>query len=133
MQICIDHFCMLVEFEGFEEAARKNQAKILSKALENSKFDFPSDYTSNLLFLMSALPFFETNFVEKNKEEIENFLTMHFNVIDPQIYDNDLLFLFETIRLSSANHQFISEYFKNHIDFINFATHVFIFLEECIN
>lgn len=113
-----DHFCMLVEFEEFENAARKNQAKILSKALENSKFDFPSDYTSNLLFLMSALPFFETNFVEEHKEEIENFLTTHFNVIDPQIYDNDLLFLFDAIRLSSENHLLISEYFNNHIEFV---------------
>lgn len=113
-----DHFCLLVEFEGFEDVARKNQAKILSKALADSKFDFPSDYTSNLLFLMSALPFFETNFVEEHKEDIENFLTTHFNIIDPQIYDNDLLFLFKTIRLSSENHSIINKYFSNHLEFI---------------
>lgn len=113
-----DTFCKLVEFQGFENIALEKQEKILKKAIEFKNFRFPTDYTSNLLFLLSALPFFDSEFVEEHKDEIENFMTFHFNAIDPQIYDEDLLFLFETIRLSSVNHAFINDYFSNHLEFI---------------
>lgn len=113
-----EHICELVGFDGFEEFAKKQQDKILKKALEFKEFNFPTDYTSNLLFLMSTLPFFDAKFAEEHQEEIESFMTFHFNAIDPQIYDEYLLFLFETIRLSSANHAFINDYFSNHLKFI---------------
>ena len=113
-----DYFCNLVHMEGFEKCALEKQEKILNKALDFKEFYFPTDYTSNLLFLLSALPFFDSKFAEEHKDEIENFLTFHFNAIDPQIYDEDLLFLFETIRTSSENHSFINDYFENHLEFI---------------
>lgn len=113
-----DYFCNLVHMEGFEICALEKQEKILNKALDFKEFYFPTDYTSNLLFLLSALPFFDTKFAEEHKDEIEKFLTFHFNAIDPQIYDEDLLFLFETIKTSSENHPFINKYFANNIEFI---------------
>ena len=114
-----DYFCELVSFEGFEICALEKQEKILKKALDFKSLKFPTDYTSNLLFLMSALPFFDSTFAEQNKEEIESFLTFHFNFIDPQIYDENLLFLFDTIRFSSVKHDFINAYFVNHLEFIS--------------
>lgn len=113
-----DYFCNLVHMEGFEICALEKQEKILNKALDFKEFYFPSDYTSNLLFLLSALPFFDSKFAKEHKDEIENFFTFHFNAIDPQIYDEDLLFLFETIRASSENHPFINDYFANNIEFL---------------
>lgn len=113
-----DYFCNLVGFQSFEICALEKQEKILKKALDFKEFNFPTDYTSNLLFLLSALPFFDDKFTEAHKGKIEKFLTFHFNTIDPQIYDEDLLFLFETIRLSSANHAFINDYFVNNLEFI---------------
>lgn len=113
-----DSFCKLVHFDSFEICALEKQEKILEKALDTKTFNFPTDYTSNLLFLMSALPFFDAKFAEGHKDEIEKFLTFHFNAIDPQIYDDDLLFLFETIEKSSKNHDFINNYFTNNIEFI---------------
>lgn len=113
-----DWFCNLVSFDGFGMCAREKQEKILKKALDFNDFDFPTDYTSNLLLLMSALPFFDVKFAEEHQEEIEKFMTFHFSAIDPQIYDEYLLFLFETIRLSSVNHKFINEYFSKNLKFI---------------
>lgn len=115
---CNDWFCNLVSFDGFEMCSREKQEKILKKALDFNNFDFPTDYTSNLLFLMSTLPFFDAKFAEDHQEEIEKFMTLHFSAIDPQIYDEDLLFLFETIKLSSVNHPFINEYFSKNVKFI---------------
>ena len=112
-----EHICELVGFDGFEEFAKK-QDTILEKAVEFNTFNYPMNYTSNLLFLMSTLPFFDTKFAKDHQEEIEKFITFHFSAIDPQVYDEDLLFLFETIRLSSVNHSFVNEYFSNHLEFI---------------
>lgn len=113
-----EFFCNLVSMQNFEKCAQQKQEKILKKAVDFKSFDFPTDYTSNLLFLLCALPFFDTKFAEDHKNEIEEFLTVHFNTIDPQIYDEDLLFLFETIRLSCTNHDFINTFFANNIDFV---------------
>lgn len=113
-----EHICELVGFDGFEEFAKKHQVTILKKAVEFNAFNFPTDYTSNLLFLMSTLPFFDVKFAEEHQEEIEKFMTFHFSSIDPQVYDEDLLFLFETIRFSSVNHNFINEYFSKNLKFI---------------
>lgn len=67
-----DSFCKLVHFDSFEICALEKQEKILEKALNTKVFNFPTDYTSNLLFLMSALPFFDAKFAEGHKDEIEN-------------------------------------------------------------
>lgn len=112
------YLCSLAHYESFEKWASEKQEKILQKALDFKEFNFPADYTSNLLFFLTALPFFETKFAEEHKDEIEKFLTFHFNAINPQVYDNDLLFLFETIRASSIKHDFINTYFTSNIEFV---------------
>lgn len=114
----IDRFCNLVHLEGFPKCALKNQDKILSKTLEFNNYETPSDSTSNLMFLLSALPFFECEYANKNKDVIKNFLITNFNVIDPQIYDNDLPFIFETLVMSSKKHAFIKEFIDNHPEVI---------------
>ena len=113
-----EHFCDLVGFNGFEKCASEKQEKILKKALEFDDYKSSSDYTSNLLFLLSSLPFFSSELANQYKEEIEQFLIKHFNTIDPQCYGRDLLFLFKTIIMSSENHAFINDFFSNHLEFI---------------
>lgn len=113
-----DDFCELVYFESFEKCALEKQEVILQKALTNTQFKNEKDYNSNLLFLLSSLPFFSPEFANKYKTEIEDFLNIHFNAINPKWYNSDLLFLFQTMVMSSKSHQFIENFFNNHVEFI---------------
>lgn len=113
----IEDFTELVNLNGFEECAQKNQEKILKRALEFNEYKFPTDYTSNLLFLLSALPFFEKDFAQQNKEKIENFINTHFNLIDPECFE-DSRFLLNALTMSSKNHKFINEFVNKHLEFI---------------
>lgn len=113
----IKDFTELVNLNGFEECALKNQEKILKRALEFNEYKFPTDYTSNLLFLLSALPFFEKDFAHQNKEQIENFINTHFNLIDPECFE-DYRFLLDTLTMSSKNHKFINDFINQHLEFI---------------
>ena len=113
-----ERFYFLASKEGFGECVLKNQDKILSKALSFIDYKQPSDSAFNLLFLLRALPFFECEYANKNKDLIENFIITNFNIIDPQIYDKDLTCLFESLVMSSNKHKFIKEFIDNNSELI---------------
>lgn len=69
----------------FSSFCNKNENIILKNIL-NFNSNFPIYNAFNLMILLHALPFFDTNFVKKNEYEIENFISNNLNMIDPEIF-----------------------------------------------
>lgn len=119
-EICLDYLCKLVKLESSQKIILEKQQKILEKIVTFNYYSVPTDYTYNLLFLLSVLQYFSDEFINNNKKIIENILITLFNRIDPACYDDkDLLFLFEMIVQGCKTHEFINNFFNNHIEFLS--------------
>ena len=110
------HYPDLVSLEGFESCALKNQELILNCALNDNEKNF--DALTELVFLLSSLPFFENEFALNNKETIIRFISKYFPNINPQTNVKDAAFLLKAIAFSSQKHDFIEKYFSEHLEFI---------------
>lgn len=110
------HYPDLVSLDGFEACSLKNQELILNCALNDTENTF--DDLTELVFLLSALPFFGEDFALNNSDKIVQFISKHFPNINPQKNPKDAAFLLKAIAFSSQKHAFIENYFLEHLEFI---------------